>query len=286
MNPVFATHDPVEVERAVQAAYLTVFPNGDRRFVERAFAWVIPCFLGEYEDYLAVDTRYHDLEHTLQGTLCMARILQGRHLAGARPLISEHLFQLGILGILFHDTGYLKHRNDPEGTGAKYTLTHVARSADFAAEFLAEKGFSAADIKAVQNMIRCTGLDSTLATIPFQSEAEKIVGYALATADLLGQMAAVDYPDKLPVLYAEFAEAARYAKDRSHFITKFTSAAQLIQGTPGFWENFVRPKLDRDLGGLYRFLASPYPDGPNEYLQSIEINMDRLRHGMAVEAAV
>jgi len=40
----------------------------------------------------------------------------------------------------------------------------------------------------------------------FRTELEKLVGFALATADLLGQMAAPDYVDKLPILYLEFAE--------------------------------------------------------------------------------
>ena len=40
----------------------------------------------------------------------------------------------------------------------------------------------------------------------------RIVGFALGTADLLGQMAAPDYVDKLPVLYDEFVEAARAAE--------------------------------------------------------------------------
>ena len=279
MFPPVATNDPKAVETAVRVAYEEVFPNGDHRSVARAFDLVLPCFAGKYSPYQAVDTQYHDLEHTMQGTLCMARLLRGRHRAATKPAIPEHLFQLGILGILFHDTGYLKHRDDPVGTGAKYTITHVGRSADFAAELLAERNYTASDIKAVQNMIRCTGLDNTLSSIPFQSEAEKITGFALGTADLLGQMAADDYPDKLPTLYAEFAEAAQFTKDKNHFVAQFKSAEQLAKGTPAFWEKFVLPKLERDFGGVYRFLNDPYPDGPNEYVKRIEANMEKLRQG-------
>ena len=74
---------------------------------------------------------------------------------------------------------------------------------------MSEKGFGPADIRAVQNMIRCTGVNANLSVIPFQSEMEKMAGFALATADLLGQMAADDYVDKLPELYQEFAEASQ-----------------------------------------------------------------------------
>src|SRR5438034_10587676 len=204
-NPV-ATKDPAAVEVEVQAAYVSMFPGGDQLFVPGVFGWALDCFSGKYRDYQAVDARYHDFEHTLQGTLCMARLLRGRHFAEAEPRLTQRMVQLGILAILLHDTGYLKRRDDTDGTGAKYTVVHVPRSAEFAAELLGEKGFPEAEIRAVQHMIQCTGVDAVLSVIPFQDELEKVVGFALGTADLLGQMAAEDYADKLPILYSEFAE--------------------------------------------------------------------------------
>lgn len=278
------TNDPTAVEVEVQKCYLASFPKGDALFVPRIFGWAIECFTGNYRDYQAVDARYHDFEHTLQGTLCMARLLASRHRAGAQPVLSQRTFQLGLVAILLHDTGYLKKRDDTEGTGAKYTVIHVGRSAEFAAHLLAEKGFSLGDIRAVQNMIRCTGVNTTPAAIQFQNEPEKIAGFALATADLLGQMSADDYVEELPTLFEEFSEAARYSKDSASFVGSFTSASELIEKTPGFWVHFVLPKLDREFLGLYRFLSEPYPSGPNQYLQRIEANMDRLREGMAAPA--
>ena len=271
------TKDPTAVEMAVQRAYVATFPKSDLLFVPRAFGWVIECFTGSYRDYLAVDALYHNFEHTLQGTLCMARLLRGWHQAGAKPPLTPRMFQLGLLAILLHDTGYLKQRGDTEGTGAKYTITHVGRSAEFAAQLMREKGYSPADILAVQNMIRCTGVNANLTAIPFQSELERIAGFALATSDLLGQMAAEDYVDKLPELYEEFAEAASFSHDQQHFIASFKSAADLIQRTPIFWEKFVLAKLERDFLSLYRYLNDPYPAGPNFYLDRIKANIDRLK---------
>jgi hypothetical protein len=285
MYPPVATKDPAAVAVEVQAAYLAIFPDGDKRFVSRAFDWAKDCFAGKYRDYQPVDAPYHDFEHTLQGTLCMARLLRGRHQARKRPLLTEKMFKLGLLAILLHDTGYLKKRSDTGGTGAKYTVTHVDRSAKFATELLAEKGLSASDVKVVGNMIRCTGVDAALSVIPFKSDVEKVVGFALGTADLLGQMAAEDYVEKLPVLYAEFAEAAAFSKDKTHFVALYSSVADLMQKTPTFWEKFVQQKLERDFGALYRFLNDPYPDGPNEYLQRIEANMDRLRRRLTTAPA-
>jgi hypothetical protein len=277
MYPPVVTKDPTAVEVEVQAAYLGIFPEGDAMFVPRVFGWAIECFTGNYGDYQAVDARYHDFEHTLQGTLCMARLLRGRHLARSHPQLTQKMFQLGLLAILTHDTGYLKKRDDTEGSGAKYTVTHVDRSAEFAKALLTEKKFSPPDIQAVQNMIHCTGVDAALSVIPFQSDLERVIGHALGTADLLGQMAAEDYVEKLPVLYAEFSEAAHFAKGKPHFISMFSSATDLMQKTPTFWEKYVQLKLTRDFGGLYRFLNDPYPDGPNYYLQRIEANMAKLR---------
>jgi hypothetical protein len=275
------TKDPAAVEMAVQEDYLSMFPNGDRFFVPRVFGWAQDCFGGKYRDFAAVDARYHDFEHTLQGTLCMARLLRGRHLAGAEPHLTQRSVELGILAILLHDTGYLKKRDDTIGTGAKYTIVHVARSAEFAELLLSEKMFDPGEIQAIQHMIHCTGVDAALDVIPFQNPMERVVGFALGTADLLGQMAAEDYVEKLPVLFSEFAEATRHLKERTHFIGAFSSASDLMRKTPVFWEKYVLLKLDRDFGGLYRYLNDPYPSGTNEYLQRIEANMERLRGKMA-----
>src|SRR6202030_1730790 len=98
----------------------------------------------------------------------------------------------------------------------------------------------------------------------------RIVGFALGTADLLGQMAAGDYVEKLPVLYAEFAEAARFDGGKNSMVSMFTSAADLEQKTPAFWDKYVRQKLDRDFMGLYLFLNDPYPGGRNYYVDKIE----------------
>src|SRR5213078_3234841 len=114
---------------------------------------------------------------------CMARLLHGRHQTGLKPEVSHRMFELGLLAILLHDTGYLKKRDDTAGTGAKYTVTHVDRSAEFAKELLSEKKFSSKDITAVQNMIHCTGVDAALSVISFQDELEKVVGHALGTED-------------------------------------------------------------------------------------------------------
>lgn len=281
MMPSVVTRDPVAVAAAVQATFLATSPEADPSFVPRAFHWAISSFTGRFEPYQAIDLGYHDFEHTLQGTLCLARLLHGRHAAEAQPPLSQHFLQLAILAVLLHDTGYLKLRTDTEGTGAKYTAVHVARSAEFAADLLAKHGYASGDIQAVQNMIRCTGIEAAVTGLPFRSEEERIAGCAVGTADLLGQLAAPDYVDRLPALYAEFAEAARALPPGDHSVPQFDSVKALMRNTPIFWKDYVLKKLNGEFGGLYRFLNQPYPDGPNEYLERIEANMARLERLLA-----
>jgi predicted metal-dependent HD superfamily phosphohydrolase len=267
------TRNPAEVEAQVTSIYRRLFADAAPDFVARAFGWASDCFSGRYGDYQAIDARYHDFEHTLQGTLCLARLLHGRHVAGVAPPLTRSSFELALLAILFHDTGYLKRRGDTEGTGAKYTLTHVARSADFARELLSGHGYSGRDIEAVRNMIMCTGVNADVESLTWRSELDQILGCALATADLLGQMAAPDYVDKLPILYLEFAEAVRHDGRKAARLASYDGPDELLRNTPLFWQSYVLPRISEEFYGLHQFLNDPYPDGPNDYLRRVEANI-------------
>ena len=275
------TRQPAAVELVVQTIFSELFPEADPVVVHRSFCWALDCFSGRFRDFQPIDVPYHDLEHTLQGTLCFARLLQGRHRAAVQPAVTVKLFELGLLAVLLHDTGYLKKATDQDGTGAKYTLTHVARGMEFARHLLTEKGFSPSDIATIENIICCTGVNADLKTIPFQNEVQRSVGYCVGTADLLGQMAAKDYIEKLPLLYAEFAESADYNRGRGSNVGAFPSLRDLFEKTPLFWEKYVLPKVTKDFEGVFRFLNSPYPDGSNSYLSRIEANIQKLRDRLA-----
>jgi hypothetical protein len=270
------------VRREVLEVQHRLFPHCDPACIHLAFRWVEAAFSGAYDDYQAIDAKYHDFEHTLQGTLCFVRLLEGYHRAGARPLLTERMFELGVLAILLHDTGYLKKRDDQQGTGAKYTLTHVNRSAEFAGKLLADQGFKPEEIRTVQNMIRCTGLNADLKSIPFQSELERNMGFALGTADLLGQMAADDYIDKLGILFLEFEEANRF-NGRVSGPGVFQTSFELRKNTPLFWEKYVLPKIHGDFIGLHHFLEAP--NGENPYLRKIAANIERLKDELETVAA-
>ena len=84
------THDPAAVAVEVQRLYQRMYPDAGSFFVPQAFGWAIDCFTGYFQDYQPIDTGYHDFEHTLQGTLCMIRILYGRHKTEAKPVLARN----------------------------------------------------------------------------------------------------------------------------------------------------------------------------------------------------
>lgn len=276
MFPHTDTTNPIAVAQAVEEVQRRLYPGHPHTLVRQLFADVQAMFEGRYHDYLPIDLRYHDFQHTLQATLCMAELIAGRATAGAEPVLSARDFECGLAAVALHDTGYLKLRGDRTGTGAKYTYTHVLRSCSFAASYLPTLGFSREELNIALNAIGCTGPTSSLYPIAFGTAAERIVGSCVATADFLGQMAAPDYPDELGILYAEFEESddfLRVPRDRR----VFKSADDLIARTPEFWHTHVLPKLNGAFEGVYRFLAEPFPDGPNRYLEAIERNLSQLQ---------
>jgi hypothetical protein len=271
--------DTKDVEAVCSEAdriYRSLYHDADTSFLPWACDSFRAVFAGRYGDYLPLDAPYHDREHTMQGLLCLVRLLRGRHTAGARPVVPRETFELGIVAILLHDTGYLKRGGDTEGTGAKYTLVHVDRSREFAASFLFDQGFDATDVESVQRMISGTAMNASPIALPFSNEVERTVGAALTTADLLGQMSADDYVERLPQLYSEFTETCRYFGP-GHGVKQlqYDSAEALIANTPTFWESYVKPKLEHGCQGMYRYLNDPYPDGDNDYLNRIEANVEK-----------
>ena len=53
-----------------------------------------------------------------------------------------------------------------------------------------------------------------------------------------------------------------------------------MEKSPGFWSNYVRPLLDFETGGVYRYLGQPNP-----YLQAVENNMAELRRRLQAGTA-
>lgn len=230
-------------------------------------------FAGRHPNYQKADLKYHNLDHTVLASQCFVDLAEGRVRHGVQPVFDARTFSLGYAAILLHDSGYLKTRDDVSGTGAKYTSSHVNRSCALAASALPELGCTPEEIAGVQNAIRCTGLNSQIAGIPFRDETERLIGCMVVTADYLGQMADPDYPEKLPRLFEEFEESNNFS--RVPFEQRpFRSAKELMAKTTAFWRGFALPKLEGDYQGVYRVLAQA--DGRNPYIEAVEANLARI----------
>jgi hypothetical protein len=260
----------VVLERACE---LFTSDSGERELVVEVFNLVDRLFAGKMWHYQPCDLKYHDYRHTLQAAYAYLDLV-----AAARGGVSPSLVAApreavrGLVAILLHDTGYLKAQGDDFGSGAKYTHCHVLRSCALAASIMPSLGLVAAEVEDVLGAIRCTGLGGAPSTTKFRDENARQIARLVGTADYLGQMADPDYPAKLVYLFNEFVEADDYSRippDKRMFV----SSAQLLASTGGFWRNFVQPKFLEDFGGVYRYLAAPYPDGPNRYIEAIERNI-------------
>jgi len=182
-------------------------------------------------------------------------------------------YDLVIAAALLHDIGYIKKTGDKTGTGAKFTSIHVARGSDFAGRFLQEFNLSSEDIEVVQRLILWTAVNIDYEELQSASEAERQLGGILATGDLLGQMAAPDYPQRLEALYDEFSEAARNVTGKAAQSYTYATAADLQKKSRSFYEHYVMPILEHSFLGLFHDLDHHFPDGRNHYLLRIEENL-------------
>jgi hypothetical protein len=270
------TRNPLAVAGAVERLHEEMFPGVGAAYVRPVLRKMEAVFAGRWRDYQAMDTAYHDMEHTLQATLCGLRILAGHQRARATPVLVPRDFLIAYHALLLHDVGYLKERGDHEGTGAKHTLIHEPRGCDIAHAFLAEDHWDPAEVERVCSLILCTGPRSNLGGTKFGNPAHRLLGQAVCTADFLSQMSDPGYVQKLPNLFEEFIESDR-ANNVPADQRQFKNLGELYRRTPAFWEKFVVPKLHGECADIGRYLAAPFPDGPNPYFEQVQANIAAIK---------
>ena len=240
-------------------------------------------FHGNNPAFEPCDTAFHDFDHTMEGTEAVLRLLAAYDRRSDETKFSDRQWEIALVSILLHDTGYLKSRDDRDGSGAKFTSIHVGRGCFLAADLLLEFGFAKDEIRVVQQAICATALGAKMKQIGFRSRAEWLIGALVATGDLLGQMAAEDYPERLPGLYLELREAAvfsRLGKSLAH-----QSLLELLSGTEKFFSDYVVKTLNEEWGGMHRWLEAE--DGSNPYLERIRQNVSRaVAMGRALQGEV
>jgi len=162
--------------------------------------------------------------------------------------------------------------------GAVFTKVHVSRSADFLTRYLPTIGFGA-EAEVAARLVHFTGYEMDVDDIKVAEPKDRLLGYMVGTADLIGQMSDRMYLEKCrEFLYQEFVlgSIARETLPDGREIVRYSSPEDLICKTPGFYEYVARNRIDRKLDGVDRFAASHF-DGQNLYQTEIDRNMQFLR---------
>ena len=272
--------DPSRVRDAVLVMFAARYPGADLATLARAFDDAGALFEGSFPGYLPCDTLYHDVRHTLDMSLAMARLIDGHERScapedrlGARRAI------LGVLIALLHDSGYLKRTSESHvENGAVFTKVHVSRSADFISAYLPQVGF-AAEAPLAARLVHFTGYEMDIDDIRVDDSRDRMLGCLVGTADLIGQMSDRMYLEKCrEFLFREFvwANIAREKLPDGREVVRYASPEDLIIKTPGFYEYVARTRMEKKLGAVDRFAAAHF-DGPNLYQTEIERNMSFLR---------
>ena len=272
--------DPARVRDAVLALYAARYPGIDPAPLGRAFADFQALFEGLYPGYLACDTLYHDMRHTLDMTLAMARLVDGYERSCAlADRLGPRRAVLGVLIALLHDSGYLKRISEGAvENGAVFTKTHVSRGAEFISAYLPTLGFGA-EAPVAARLVHFTGYEIEIDDIRIEDPRDRLIGCLVGTADLLGQMSDRMYLEKCrEFLYKEFVwgKIARERLPDGHEVVRFASPEDLIIKTPGFYEYVARTRIQKKLASADRY-AEAHFDGPSLYQAEIDRNMDFLR---------
>jgi hypothetical protein len=268
------------VKRAVEELYSQTWPSGKVERLETAFTDFERLFNGHFPGYLGCDTVYHDLQHSLDDTLAMARLLAGydRSHAVEQRLGAERAM-MGIVVALFHDAGYIRQTDDTmHRNGAEFTRTHVGRSAQFLARYLPTLGL--ADwVPVATQIVHFTGYEVPFDQIRLDDPRDRKVGHLVGTADMMAQMADRCYLEKCrDRLYPEFVlgGVAVSRGNEGELKVIYGSGLDVLRSTPEFVAETMRTRLDGEFGGAYRYIEALY-GGRNPYMEAIDASLVYLK---------
>jgi len=270
------TTDSGVVNSEVNRIFLDLYPRASTEKIDRAFLDLTTMYRGERPGYHACDTAYHDIQHVLDVTLAMARLIDGYERAriGLEPFDAS-MFRLGVITALFHDCGYIRTLDDRQHkNGGELTLTHVSRGARFLKDYLPKIGMGeVADIAAC--LIHFTGYEIPVHEIGVPSRAYKLLGSLLGSADIIAQMSDRCYLEKCrDRLFGEFVAgglASKRLPDGKEEVV-YRSGEDLVRKTPRFYQGAAR-RLDADLGGTHKY-AQEHFGGQHLYLEELKKNID------------
>ncbi|MBL6752146.1 MAG: hypothetical protein ISP90_16615 [Nevskia sp.] len=270
--------DPRTVCAGVVRILAQLHPRTGLEPVRRAFALFSRLYAGELPGYRGCETRYHDVQHSLDCALAFARLADGhdRSVAAGERLGGRHV-ALGVIAALFHDAGYIRKDGDRVGHGAELTLVHVRRSGEFLASVLPGLGF-ADEAPVVERLVHYTGYEMALDAIRLPTRRDHRLGFLLGSADMLAQMADRCYLEKCrDFLYEEFELCGLAGAPRDDGPRPlYGSPEELLGKTREFRDRLWAERMDGRFEGVYRHAADHF-GGANPYLEAIEGHLRRLR---------
>ena len=272
--------NPAAVRNAVQELFSQTFPGMSFDKLWLAFYDFERLFTGRYPGYLGCDTTYHDMQHTLDMTLALARLVAGYE-KSVEPTdrLGAARAQMAIITSLFHDSGYIRHESrDKDFTnGAEFTLYHVSRSADFLRRYLPDLGL-AKDVGVSSMIVHFTGYELDLDRIELEDPRDIICGHLIGSADLIAQMADRCYLEKCrDRLYNEFVVGGVAVENArpGEYMVRYKSGNDLLEKTPAFYQQVMRDRLNSKFNRVYRYIEVLY-DGENPYIDAIRNNITHL----------
>jgi len=269
---------PMESREAVLKEAIVILnlisPDFNSIPVDLVFKATVDLYNGKYPGYRACNTEYHDLRHTIETFLAMIRLIHGAVLYG--EAFTDREILTGTIAALLHDSGYIQEEHDTEGTGSKYTTSHVRRSMDFLERHGSDLGLSHEEVVEGRTMILCTDLAVDISSIEFTTANGRLLGKMLGSADLLAQMSDRTYLEKLLFLYYEFKEAG---------IGNYESETDLLRKTLAFYD-FIALRFKTSLDSVDRFMNSHFTSRwgikENLYHVAIEKQKNHLRKIMEI----
>ncbi len=268
------------VRDAVHELFSDAFPGASFDKLWLAFYDFERLFSGRFPGYRGCDTTYHDVQHTLDMTLALARLVAGyERSVDPADRLGPGRAQMAIVTSLFHDSGYIRHeeRDEDFSNGAQFTLYHVSRSADFLRRYLPELGMSK-DVGVASMIVHFTGYELDLDLIELDDPRDIICGHLIGTADLMAQMADRCYLEKCrDRLYKEFVVGGVAVENAApgEFQVRYKSGKDLLIKTPQFYQQVMRDRLHRKFNRAYRYIEVLY-GGQNPYIDAIRINIAHL----------
>ena len=272
--------NPAAVRDAVHELFSQTFPGTSFDKLWLAFYDFERLFTGRYPGYRGCDTTYHDMQHTLDMTLALARLVTGyERSAELADRLGAARAQMAIITSLFHDSGYIRHkeRDSDFSNGAEFTLHHVSRSADFLRRYLPELGLTR-DVGVSSMIVHFTGYELDLDDIELDDPRDIICGHLIGTADLIAQMADRCYLEKCrDRLYNEFVVGGVAVENAGpgEYMVRYKSGKDLLEKTPVFYQTVMRERLNKKFNRVYRYIEVLY-NGHNPYIEAIRSNITHL----------